>query len=335
MGEKGERKKRPTQADVAELANVSQTTVSHVLNNNQTIAVPEETRRRVLAAIDELQYVPDRMARSLRTRKTLTLAGIIPDITNPFYPAFARGIQDVAEQHGYDLILYNTDGIIDKERKVLRSIQQGRVDGVIVVLFHANARDLFPILDAGIAVVRLETQPKQPGIYPLDNIYVDNQRAAQEAVSYLIGCGHRRIGLIAGELAAPPRASRLQGYCSDETLIQSGDFRQEGGFTGMQALLALPEPPTAVFVANDLMAIAALNAARLAGLDVPKDIAVIGFDDIPVARLSNPALTTIAQFPERLGRRAAEMLIERLTETLPEGGRCEEMPFTLVVRESA
>src|SRR5262249_9147612 len=138
-------------------------------------------------------------ARSLRTSKTYTIASIIPDITNPFYPAFERGIQDVAERHGYDLIMYNTDGEAEKERKSLRSAQQGRADGIIAAFFHLTAQDLFPLLKTDIAIVRLEAASKPAGVYPLDNLYVDNIAAAHLAVSYLIGRGHQRIGLIAGE----------------------------------------------------------------------------------------------------------------------------------------
>ena len=163
MAQQRSRKKQPTQADVARRAGVSQATVSYVLNNNTVIAVPPETRQRIQDAIRDLGYIPDRAARSLRTRKTYTLAGVIPDITNPFYPAFERGIQDLADQQGYDLIMYNTDGSAEKEHKSLRSVQQGRVDGLIAVLFHLTAQDLLPLLDMNIAVVRLEATPKQPG----------------------------------------------------------------------------------------------------------------------------------------------------------------------------
>src|SRR5262249_28014277 len=156
-------KKRPTQADVAQRAGVSQTTVSHVLNNTAAISVPPETRQRILDAIAELGYVPDGTARSLRTRKSYTIASVIPDITNPFYPAFERGIQDVAERQGYDLIMYNTDGVAEKERKSLRSVQRGRVDGVIAVLFHLTADDLRPLLERNVAVVRLEARRQEIG----------------------------------------------------------------------------------------------------------------------------------------------------------------------------
>lgn len=342
MSAQRSRKKQPTQADVARRAGVSQATVSYVLNNNTTIAVPADTRQRIQDAIRDLGYIPDRAARSLRTRKTYTLAGIIPDITNPFYPAFERGIQDLADQHGYDLIMYNTDGCAEKERKSLRSVQQGHVDGLIAVLFHLNAQDLLPLLDMNIAVVRLEATPKRAGAAPLDNLYVDNIAAAQRAVEYLIGKGHRRIGMITGQRG--PGANRVLGYqraLTEQQLpihserIRSSDFTVAGGSQSMRELLSLPERPTAVFAANDLMAMGAMNAIRAAGLHIPQDIAVIGFDNIPAAELVSPALTTVTQFQEQLGRRAAQMLLERFDGSAPEGGRCEEMPADLIIRESA
>lgn len=334
-------KKRPTQADVARRANVSQALVSYVLNDTSPVSVPLETRQRILDAMAELGYVPNLTARSLRTNKTYTIAGIIPDITNPFYPAFERGIQDVADRQGYDLIMYNTDGAAEKERKCLNSLRQGRVDGVIAVLFHLSARDLFPLLEMNIGVVRFEATPKRAGAYPLDNLYVDNVAAAHEAVSYLIKQGHTCIGMIAGERG--PADYRVQGYYQalhdhrlplDEALIQRGAFAEAGGYQSMQALLQLSPRPTAVFAANDLMAMGALLALREAALQVPGDIAVMGFDDIPTAKLVHPSLTTVTQFQQELGRRAAEMLFERLDGSAPETGRCEERPYNLIIRES-
>lgn len=334
------RKKRPTQTDVAHLAGVSQTTVSQVLNNTD-IAVPTETRQRILQAMEELGYIPNITARSLRTNKTYTIAGIIPDITNPFYPAFERGIQDVAEAHAYDLIMYNTNGDLEKEQKCLRSVWQRRVDGVVAVLFNLTARDLLPLLDMNIAVVRLEATQKKAGEYPLDNLYVDNIAAADRAVSYLISKGHTRIGMVVSERG--PGKFRALGYrqalashniALDETLIRQADFAEKGGYQSMKALLELSPLPTAVFAANDLMAAGALMAIKQAGLHVPDDMAVIGFDNIPMAKLLTPALTTIAQRQEQLGRRAAEMLFERLSGAAPETGRCEEMPYSLIIRES-
>jgi LacI family transcriptional regulator len=335
-------RRRPTQADVARLAGVSQTTVSQVLNNSTAISVPPETRQRVLDAVAQLGYVTDHTARSLRTRRTSTIACAIPDIANPFYPAFARGIQDVAEQHGHDLVLYNTDGMAEKELKAVRLVQRGRADGLIVVLFGITARELFTLLESGVPVVRLESAPKASGPLPLDNLYVDIMAAAQLAVNHLIGRGHRRIGLISGG-ETPPRAGRTEGYRAAHVqaglplvpeLQLDGGFRAEGGYAAMEALLRLPEPPTGVFCANDLMALGALAAARARGRSVPRDIAVVGFDDIPAARLANPALTTVAQFPDQLGRRAAELLFDRLEGTTAAAGRSQAMPFELIVRET-
>jgi LacI family transcriptional regulator len=316
--------------------------VSYVLNGNSGVTVPAETRQRILDAMQELGYQPSKIARSLRTSKTYTIAGVIPDILNPFYPAFQRGIQDVADAENYDLITYNTDANPDKERRFCQSLLQGRADGLIAVLFHVNVTALLPLLERGIPVIRLETMYKAPGGYPLDNIYVDNAAASHAAVSYLIGKGHRRIGTLAGH--AGPTRHRIAGYwqalgehgiAPDESLIETAEFNETGGYTGMQALLERATGLTAVFVSNDLMAIGAIQAIQSAGLRVPEDIAVVGFDEIPTARLVNPALTTVSQHQEQIGRRAAQMLFERLNGSVPSGGRTEAMPFELIIRQSA
>jgi LacI family transcriptional regulator, galactose operon repressor len=343
-GGRPSRLSRPTQADVARLAKVSQATVSYVLNGNPAISVPEVTRRRILTAVDELGYVPNGIARSLRTQRTYMIAAVIPDITNPFYPAFERGIQETAEASGYDLIVLNTGGTAEKEQRCVRALQQGRVDGVVGVFFHLKAEDLRPLLERNVALVRLEAVRKGESSLdlPLDNLYVDNVAASRTAVEHLIGRGHARIGMIAGQRG--PRQARVSGYRAalgahglplDESLIRDGDFSEDGGRYAMQSLLDGPRPPTAVFAASDVMAMGALVAIREAGLAVPENIAVVGFDDIPVARLITPRLTTVAPFQENLGVRAAEMLLERLNGTAPEHGRSEEMPYKLIVRESA
>lgn len=336
-------RRRPTQADVAELASVSQAMVSYVINNTPSVSIPEETRTRVLDAVRTLGYVPQSTARSLRTRKTSTVAGILPDITNPFYPAFERGIQDVAEIHGYDLITCNTDGIEEKELKYLRLAERGRVDGFVAVLFHVSAVHLRSLLERGVAIVRLEPARKEVGPLSLDNIYVHNAAAAQMATSYLIERGHRTIAMLGGQNG--PQHRRVLGYCQalvahglpiNEALIQGdGFFKEDNGYHAMRYVLGRMPRPTAVFAANDLIAMGALAALRDTGLRVPDDIAVVGFDDIPAAKLVSPPLTTISQFPEQLGRRAAEMLFERLEGTVTGGGRCELMPHELIVRESA
>ena len=243
--------RRPTQADVAKLASVSQATVSYVLNGNPAISVPEATRQRILGAVDELGYVPNGAARSLRTQRTSTIAAVIPDITNPFYPAFERGVQGVAEAGGYDLIVYNTSGAAEKERRCVRSLQQGRVDGVVAVFFHLKAGDLRPLLERNVALVRLEAVKKGVSSLdlPFDNLYVDNVAASRAAVEYLIGRGHERIGMISG--GSGPGKPRARGYREalaahrlppDDALVRDGDFTADGGHQAMLGFLSEPHP---------------------------------------------------------------------------------------------
>ena len=338
MAQRETRSRRPTQYDVARLAGVSQTTVSNILNNNTMISVPEETRQRILAAIQELGYIPDRNARSLRTQKTYTIAAIIPDITNPYYPSFMRGIQDVAEAHDYDLITYNSDGICEKEVKCLHSIQNNRVDGLITALFH-DYDDFLLSLD--IPVVKLANKPE--GEHLFDIVSFDNIAAARVIVNYLIAKRYLPIAMIAG-VPNTPADQRSNGYRLeleahnlpvDENLVIHGNYAEKGGYDAMQKLLAQPCRPRAVFAANDLMAMGAMLAIYEAGLRVPQDIAIAGVDDIPAARLVNPPLTTINQFQKNIGRKAAEMLFERIDGIILGEGRTVECPFEFVIRESA
>lgn len=344
MGERSRHMKRPTQADVARLASVSQPVVSYVLSGDPHAPVAEQTRQRVLDAIAHLGYVPDHSARSLRNRRTSTIAGVIPDITNPFYPAFERGIQDVAERAGYDLIAYNTDGTLERERKFLRSVSAGRVDGVIITPFRVPLGECAALVDAGIATVAL-TSVLPPSDGPvLDTVCIDGVAAARTAVMYLIERGHRRIGMVAGEAGTPPREDRVRGYMEalqerdllfDQMLVRGSDFTESGGYDAARELLRLAERPTAIFAANDLMAMGVLAALNEHGLRIPEDIAVVGFDDIPAARLVAPSLTTVAQYPERLGARTAELLLERLAGGGGPESRRIVMPFDLVIRQSA
>lgn len=337
-------RRKPTQGDVARLAEVSQATVSYVLNNSTVVSVPEETRRRILDAARRLGYVPNSAARTLRTRKTMTIAGVIPDITNPFYPWFERGIQEITEARGYDLLVFNTDGDEPKERRAIELALQGRVDGLIVTPFHLTPPDLAPLAQAGVAVVVLGRIDLDWAAAGIDTLSIDNAAAARAAVDHLLGRGHTRIAMIAGVAGTPPREGRVKGYREalaahnvpvEERLIRAGEFTEQGGYEATRELLRLSPRPTAIFAANDLMAIGAYQALREAGVRVPDDVAVVGFDDIPAASLVHPALTTIAQFPHGLGRQAAELLLDRLAGTIAGSGQHLTMPFELILRESA
>lgn len=342
MAQKVLHKKKPTQTDVAKLAGVSRATVSYVLNNKSPISITESTRQRILDAIKELGYVPDRNAQSLRTGRTYTIASIIPDITNPYYPLLERKIQDVAKLHGYVHITYNTDGIAEEEYRCLQAAQHSRVDGIFGSFFHVRPEDLRPLIDNNIAVVSLVAAREAVPDFPLDMLYVDNVAAACTAVTYLIEHGHSRIGMIGGLDVAVGR-KRAEGYVQaltkhnisvDQDMIRHGDFTEEGGYREMQALLRISPRPTAVFAANDLMALGALFAVKESGLCVPDDVAIVGFDDIPTSRLVSPPLTTVRKPQDLIGQRAVEMILERLNKTVAPIGRCEEIPFELIVRQS-
>lgn len=335
---------KPKQADVARSAGVSQAMVSYVLNANSNLTIPTETRQRILDAIEQLGYIPNRSARSLRTHKTSTLAVILPDITNPYHPIFARGAQDAAEQHGYDLTIYNTDGLYAREKSVLEAVLQNNVDGLIGAFLHLKVEELQRLYQRGVAVVLTEWYPHELSAWPAQFVCIDNVQAAADVVNFLIHSGRRRIAHIRGIPGAPPAEARLAGYrqtllqCGlplEDRLVQPGEFSIPGGFQAAQALLSLPEPPDAIFAANDLSAIGAIQALQRAGRSVPADVAVVGFDDIPAATIVNPALTTIRPFQKLIGVRAAELLIETIRTGPPDRETRLDLPFELVLRDSA
>ena len=332
-------KKRATQRDVARLAGVSQATVSIVLTGAGTPSISSDTWQRITNAARELGYVPNRFAQALRTNRSMTIACLVPDITNPFYPALIRGIQSVADGMNYDVITISTDGLAERERHFLDWALQGRVDGVIGVFFTLRARDLKPLVDGGVPVVRIESSKKRGGEIPIDDIYVDSHAAALAVTRYLIGRGHRRIAMIAGR--GGPQSVRVEGY--RQALLDAGgtphvviddEFNETGGTRATEAMLADGHRPTAIFAANDLMAIGAIQALREHGIAVPDDIAVVGFDDISAARLITPPLTTIAQFQRDMGAKAAHTLMERLRGSRHGPGTALEVPFRLVERAS-
>ncbi|NUT45332.1 MAG: substrate-binding domain-containing protein [Thermoactinospora sp.] len=353
---------RPSITRVAELAGVSATTVSHTLNGRRPVA--EETRRRVLQAIDELGYRPNVLARGLRTSRSQTIGLIIPDITNPFYPALARGLQDVLGPAGYDQIIGNTDGDRNLERAAIEQMIARQVDGLAFAVFHTHAEDLLPAIEAGIPVVRLGGRLAQRGV---DLVHSDDEGGAAEATRYLLSRGYRRIGFVCGAQAEGPAAERVAGYRAalreagllegdaatsgtapspvgadpgdprrtPSDLVVYTDFSRAGGAEGAARLLDLPHPPDAVLCANDLMAIGALDTAEARGLRVPDDLAVMGFDDIEAAGLVSPGLTTMANPAREIGQASATRLLERLEGRLAEPYSEIVIPARLVRRRSA
>lgn len=310
-----------------------------VLSGGGAPAIPAETWERITKAARELGYAPNRAAQALRTSRTMMIACIVPDITNPFYPALIRGVQSVTDAISYDVLSVNTDGSPERERHFLDWFRQGRVDGVIGVFFTLKARDFKPLVDAGVPIVRIESSKKRGGDIAIDDIYVDSRAAARAVTKYLVDRGHQRVAMIAGR--GGPQGVRIEGYrdalaeagCEPHVVVDD-EFSEVGGIRAAEAILSGSYKPTAIFAANDLMAIGAMQALRERAIDIPRDIAVVGFDDISASRLVTPPLTTVAQFQDRMGARAAEILLARLKGDFPSVGTTEEMPFKLVERGS-
>lgn len=308
------RTSRTTIAEVAELAGVSRTTVSHVLSGNRPVAIA--TRERVEHVIGELSFRPNGLARSLRIKRSDTIALIIPDITNPFYPVLARGLDD-AMAGRYRTFICNTDAVRERELEFAADLSDRHVDGMVIVAFQIEAPDLRSILELGMPVISLGESVDDPRV---DIVLTDDEHGAFEATRHLIRHGHRRVGMIRGSAGADlprstgyRRALQEEDIPFDRELTASGAWTRPGGAKAMRALLALEDPPTAVFSANDLMAIGAMDAAREGGLSLPRDLALVGYDDIEAAALVSPPLTTVVNPAYEAGREAGRLLLDRMT----------------------
>ncbi|MFC4584899.1 LacI family DNA-binding transcriptional regulator [Sphaerisporangium corydalis] len=330
---------RPSIGRVAKLAGVSATTVSHALNGRRPVSAA--TRQRVMDAIAELGYRPNVLARGLRTSRSQAIGLIIPDITNPFYPMLARGLQDVLGPAGYHEIISNTDGDRDLERSALDQMIARQVDGIAFAVFHTHAEDLLPAIDVGVPVVRLGGRLLQDGV---DLVHSDDEGGAAEATRYLLDRGYGRIGFVCGPDAQGPAAERVTGYLAalaerglppDPDLIVHTHFSRAGGMAGTLRLLGLPRPPRAVVCANDVMAIGALDAAARRGLKVPGDLAIMGFDDIEAATLVSPQLTTMANPARKIGQACGRLLLDRLSGTASGPPSETIIPARLIRRQSA
>ena len=330
-----------TVRDVARRAGVSVSTVSHVLN--QTRFVSDELRERVMAAMRELQFEPNAAARMLSLKRSNTIGLIVSDIRNPFFASVARGVEDVAQECGYTVILCNSDETLAKETACLKALQSRQVDGVL--LASAGAADEFVtrLVQAGYPIVLVDRDLPDLG---LPAVLLDNEGAAYRAVRHLIDRGHQRIAMLSGRasisttterVAGYERALRESGLEPDPRLVVSGESTSEGGAEATDRLLDLDPPPTAIFSGNNLMSIGALHAITRHGLTVPDDIALVGFDDFPYpwSDAFRPHLTTIAQPTYELGRCAAEMLVQLLRGSTDEASRRAVLEGNLVIRESS
>ena len=325
--------------EVALKAGVSIATVSRVLNDKGPVAV--ETRTRILAAIEQLRYVPHGAARSLITNQTDTIGVLLPDLYGEFFSEVIRGIDLAARRSGFHVLISGFHSDRAEIEAVLRALR-GRVDGLIVLSPDVDAQSLRRNLPETLPVVLLNTPVDGDGA-DFDAINLDNHGGAFAMVRHLAGLGHRRIAFLRGPEENADARERLRGYRDallsleiegEEALELGGDFSEESGYRAGQRLLALKPRPTAVFAANDSMAIGCLFALREAGARVPGDIALAGFDDIPIARYITPSLSSVHVPIAELGTRAMERLLHAVDSKNEHERRQETVATTLVVRGS-
>ncbi len=323
--------------DVARHAGVSIASVSRVLNS--TFPVTERTRDRVLLAVNELDYRVDQRARALRRRRSGTLGLIVSDVGNPFFPQVLHAIEAGADENEFSLFLCNSDEDLRRQRLHVDSMIEQRIEGVIVMPIVDDRAVLAPLIAARIPIVLLDRSVTGG---QADSVLLDNHAGSELAVQHLYALGHRRIAMIS-VAGTPPGDERLegarralaaQGLVLDPDLAYAGELKESGGYAQMQALLGTPQPPTAVIVVNNPMAIGALVALRERGLRVPQDMSVVAFDDVSWANLLQPPLTTIQQPTRDIGNRALQLLIERVERHYLGPPRRVLLPPSLVERES-
>jgi len=304
--------------DVAELAGVHPSTVSRVINDDPRIS--EKTKEKVLLIIKKLGYTPNAIARGLKTKRTYTLGMLIPDITNPFFAEIARGVEDAANKNNYNVILCNTDDKLKKERTYLQILRGKRVDGLILGTAHVKDKSILELERKKFPYLLVSRN-----IEGLDKncIIVDDVEGGMMATEYLIKLGYHRIAHITGPLKTRSALNRLEGYKLAlkkyeieyrEELVEEGDFRIKGGYQAMKKFFKLLEPPKAIFAANDLLALGAMQAIQKKNFHIPGDFSVVGFNDIKLASFVYPPLTTIRQPMLEMGALAVKMLLKIIEE---------------------
>lgn len=311
--------RRVTITDVARAANVHASTVSRVLNGRAELSLLPETRERVIAAATRLGYRPSALARGLRLRRTFTLGMLVPDITNPVFPSIIKGVEGAAHTRGYHLILCNTDDSFEREASYLRVLREWRVDGLLIASSSTAESTIAELRREKVPFVLLNSASRAS-----DDLAVtpDNRQGVSAALDHLIQLGHRRIGLIAApqttvtgqeRLLAARAALRRHHLAHDDALVEVADsFSEVSGYRAARRLLLDGEPLTAIFCANDLIALGAIRFAREIGLTVPDDLSVVGFNNIPQSELFDPPLTTVHVPQEEMGVLAAALLIDQL-----------------------
>ncbi len=328
-----------TLKELGQLAGVHPSTVARVLNADPNQRVSPEVRERILALAREHGYQPNHVARSLRTKHSAVVGTLIPDVANPFFALMFRGIEDALAERGYSVILANTDDEYAREERGITMLRGRQVDGLILATARRRDPAVQRLLEEGfpLVLVNRHTDPITPNaVVPAD------YAGSMTAIAHLVGLGHRRIAHIAGSDEMSTGHTRTLGYRDAleqhaipfvPELLVEGTYREQGGYEAMRGLLALPDPPTAVFAVNDLAASGAMRAVREAGLEVPDDISIVGFNDLSTVAPSTPGLTTLQLPIHAMGMAAAGRLLAQILGS-SEFTEPVVLPVTLIVRGS-
>lgn len=328
----------PTVHDVAAAAGVSKSTASRAISGRGYVS--DDVRAQVLEIADRVGYVPNGLAQGLKTRSSRTVGVVISDLTNSFYAAVASGIEQVLRAEGYRMILCNTDGVSAEERAALRTLQSMRVEGLIITPSsqHSQARQAF--ISRGVVVVEVGTRTSPASC---DAVVVSNEESACGAVEHLVSLGHRHVGILVGQTTLTTGAGRLAGYLRalrdagiepDQRLISVTRFHPDDPQSDARRLLDSAPELTAVFAANNVLAEGLFREIRARGLQIPDDISVVAFDDLPWMEYASPGISTVAQPTGEIGREAATMLLARLRGELDGPPVTRTLPTRFVTRAS-
>ncbi len=330
--------------EIAKEAGVSIATVSRVMNNSA--AVSEKSTRRVMDAVKKLNYVPNSMARSLSTSVSTSIGVVVPDINNPFFSRILKGVTAVADDHGYQVVLYSTDESEEREQKVLHTMREQRLRGLIITPVSEDCEETLHQLQdyaaRNIPVVLLDREVDAPGF---DRVVTQDEDGVYYAIQSLLQGGHERVAIITGPLRSRPGKDRLRGYERalkeagipvEKEYVRHGNFRMERAYEETLQLFSLEEPPTAIFASNNMTTYGCLKAFGQLGLVVGKDVALIGFDDIEALKWLNYNISVVRRDVNEMGRRAMELLLDCFESEKDEGnlGQRECLPTELILRGS-
>lgn len=303
--------------DVAETAGVSTATVSHVINGTRFVS--EETRAKVLKAMNQLNYHPNLVARSLRSQKSNIIGLLLPNISNFYFTSIALGIENVLRKNGYNLILSNSNENLENEKEQVKVFNAQLIDGMIIASTAGEHSYLYKDLTCNYPVVFIDRKPKN---YKADYVVLDNVKSTYDAISILIEKGHKRVGIITGFNRSSTTEERIKGYKKafadhgmdiDDSLIRMGDFTFESGYQ-IASELVEHSKASALFVVNSIMTIGSLIYLNEKGIKIPEQIAIVGCDDHKWSRVTNPPLSVVAQPAYELGETAASLLLQRISQ---------------------